>query len=157
MSGKAGFLTEIGLTAAMTAAAVEFAALLAFLCELAELLALDPRRCRQTSLILAGHIHMIQMTSYRSVSRNNQKDFLATLSGDLFISEHIRRLSLCLGNMTDDFKPQNATRLKQVAEKLENYGDMVAANKIKELCNRRQRCTFSQMAHLRLPADLSLR
>ena len=52
-----------------------------------------------------------------------------TLSGDLFISEHIRRLSLCLGNMSDDFKPQNANRLKQVAEKLENYGDMAAANK----------------------------
>ena len=31
--------------------------------------------------------------------------------------------------MTDDFKPQNATRLKQVAEKLENYGDMATANK----------------------------
>lgn len=43
--------------------------------------------------------------------------------------------SMCFWNMSDDFKPQNASQLKLVAERLENYGDMVAyrfAGRIRE-------------------------
>ena len=43
--------------------------------------------------------------------------------------------SMCFWNMADDFKPQNAGQLKLVAERLENYGDMVAyrfAGRIRE-------------------------
>ena len=42
---------------------------------------------------------------------------------------------MCFWNMADDFKPQNASQLKLVAERLENYGDMVAyrfAGRIRE-------------------------
>ena len=42
---------------------------------------------------------------------------------------------MCFWNMADDFKPQNASHLKLVAERLENYGDMVAyrfAGRIRE-------------------------
>ena len=41
---------------------------------------------------------------------------------------------MCFWNMADDFRPQCASHLKLVAERLENYGDMFAyrfAGKIK--------------------------
>jgi hypothetical protein len=43
--------------------------------------------------------------------------------------------SMCFWNMAEDFKPKNASHLKLVAERLENYGDMVAyrfAGRIRE-------------------------
>ena len=43
--------------------------------------------------------------------------------------------SMCFWNMADDFRPQNVGQLKLVAERLENYGDMVAyrfAGRIRE-------------------------
>ena len=42
---------------------------------------------------------------------------------------------MCFWNMADDFKPQNDSHLKLVAERLENYGDMFAyrfAGRIRE-------------------------